>query len=314
VRTFVALGDSTTAGYGDPDPAGGGWRGWAALLAAGLPGGAEKPTASLTSATLASRCGLAALDRSDATGAVAFHNLATSGARAADVARAQLPAALALRPDVAAVLVGVNDTLRGDFDPLGVGSALSRTVGALREAGAVVLTGCLPDPGRMFRLPAPLARPLGRRIAQVNTAVHRVAAGYRSLHLHIPLQAGVYDRRMWSIDRLHPGERGHRMLAGKYYDLLRDAGYPVGTRPSPEPTSPPPTRLAQAWWMLTKGSQWLYARSTDLVPHLAKMAWIEWRSGAPAPLPGPPTCLAVSSPEGGGGPVQAWAPSWSSAM
>ena len=31
---FAALGDSITAGYGDPVP--GGWRGWAALLAEGL--------------------------------------------------------------------------------------------------------------------------------------------------------------------------------------------------------------------------------------------------------------------------------------
>ena len=33
--TFVALGDSATAGFGDPMPEGG-WRGWAALLAEGL--------------------------------------------------------------------------------------------------------------------------------------------------------------------------------------------------------------------------------------------------------------------------------------
>ena len=37
---FVALGDSITAGYGDRMP-GGGWRGWAALLAAGLAPPAE---------------------------------------------------------------------------------------------------------------------------------------------------------------------------------------------------------------------------------------------------------------------------------
>ncbi len=82
---FAALGDSITVGMGDPAP-GGGWRGWATLLAGTLP----QPE---------------------------VHNLATLGALAADVERVQLPAAAAVRPDLASVVVGVNDTLRGDFDP-----------------------------------------------------------------------------------------------------------------------------------------------------------------------------------------------------
>ena len=36
MATFVALGDSITVGIGDPAP-GGGWRGWAALLAGTVP-------------------------------------------------------------------------------------------------------------------------------------------------------------------------------------------------------------------------------------------------------------------------------------
>ncbi len=36
MTTFVALGDSITVGIGDPAP-GGGWRGWAALLAGTVP-------------------------------------------------------------------------------------------------------------------------------------------------------------------------------------------------------------------------------------------------------------------------------------
>ena len=91
---FAALGDSITVGMGDPAPAGG-WRGWAALLAGTLP----QPE---------------------------LHNLATLGARAADVERTQLPAATALRPDVASVVVGINDTLRGDFDPERTGVSVGR--------------------------------------------------------------------------------------------------------------------------------------------------------------------------------------------
>lgn len=246
--TFVALGDSTTAGVGDPMPDGT-WRGWAALLAEGL----------------------------GAPGDVAFHNLARSGALTGDVATEQLPAALARRPQVAALVVGVNDTLRGAFDGADVGRLLDRTVGALTGGGAVVLTACLPDPGRMFRLPGVLARPLGRRIAAVNAAVHRAALRHGALHLHIPELPGAYDAPMWSVDRLHPGERGHRLLAGAAYDTLVAAGMPGRRRPDADPGNPPPGRRARLRWLATRGTRWALARSTDLLPDLARLAVAEWR-------------------------------------
>jgi len=43
---------------------------------------------------------------------------------------------------------GINDTLRGDFDPERTGVAVGGTVAGLRAAGAQVLTMRLPDPGR----------------------------------------------------------------------------------------------------------------------------------------------------------------------
>jgi lysophospholipase L1-like esterase len=245
--TFVALGDSTTAGFGDPLPAGG-WRGWAALLAEGLA----------------------------APGQLSFQNLASSGALAADVAEHQLPAALAHRPDVAVLLVGVNDTLRGAFDIAAIGSALDHTVGTLHRAGAVVLTACLPDPGRMFRLPPALARPLRRRIGAINAVLHAVAGRVSTPHLHIPDLPDAYDRRMWSVDRLHPGERGHRLLAVAAYDTLAAAGLPVHRRPELEPRNPMPTAAAKTLWMATRGTRWLLDRSTDLIPHLLQMAVAEW--------------------------------------
>src|SRR5204863_2766429 len=173
--TFVALGDSITWGMGDPVP--GGWRGWAALLAG-------------------------ALD-------VPLHNLAVPGALTTDVEREQLPRALELRPSLAAVVAGVNDTLRRGFDAGRVGAALAHTVGALSAAGATVLTMRLPDPGRTFGLPGALARPLGRRIRAVNAVADAVAARYGTVHFDAAGHPLAYDRRMWSVGRLHPSERGH---------------------------------------------------------------------------------------------------------
>ena len=241
---FAALGDSITLGMGDPVP-GGGWRGWAALLGGTLP-------------------------------QAEVHNLAISGALAADVERVQLPAAAALRPDLASVVVGINDTLRGDFDPARTGAAIGRTVAGLREAGAQVLTVRLPDPGQMFGLPGALARPLARRMRAINTVVDEVARRHGTLHLDVARDPATYERRYWSVDRLHPNERGHRFIACRFHALLAASGFPVGPGPDPEPSTPPPTRRDEARWMATKGTAWLVRRSRDLVPALAGLAVREW--------------------------------------
>src|SRR5690349_19716250 len=245
---FVALGDSITVGMGDPAP-GGGWRGWAALLAGSLHQGE-------------------------------MHNLATLGAMAPDVERLQLPGALALEPTVASVVVGINDTLRGDFDPERTGLSVDRTVAALRAAGAEVLTVRLPDPGQMFGLPGVLSRPLARRMRAVNAAVDEVARRHGTVHLDAARDPATYERCYWSVDRLHPNERGHRLIACRFHALLAAAGFPVGPGPDPEPSSPPPTRLAEVGWMATKGTAWLVRRSRDLLPALAGLALREWLHGS----------------------------------
>ena len=244
MTTFVAMGDSITVGMGDPTPEGRGWRGFAVLLADTLP----QPD---------------------------LHNLAFLGAQAADVERVQLPAALDLKPDVVTLVVGINDTLRGDFNPERTGASVGRTVAALREAGAQVLTMTLPDPGQMFGLPKALARPLARRMHAVNRAIVAESRRYGALVMDAAADQDTYDRRYWSVDRLHPNERGHRLMACRFHYLLAEAGYPVGPGPDPEPSSAPPTRLAEFAWMATKGTAWVIRRSKDLVPALIYLAVCE---------------------------------------
>jgi hypothetical protein len=174
-------------------------------------------------------------------------------------------------------VVGINDTLRGDFDPERTGTSIGRTVAALRAAGAEVLTIRLPDPGQMFGLPGALARPLARRMRAVNAAVDEVARRYGTVHLDTARDPATYERRYWSVDRLHPNERGHRLIACRFHALLAAAEFPVaGPGPDPEPSSPPPTRLAEVGWMATKGTAWLVRRSRDLVPALVELAVREW--------------------------------------
>ncbi len=164
----------------------------------------------------------------------------------------------------------------GSFDAGRVGAALAHTVGALSAAGATVLTMRLPDPGRMFGLPGALARPLARRIRAVNAVADAVAVRFGTVHFDAAGHRQTYDRRMWSVDRLHPSERGHRLVAHAYAGLL---GVPPHLRPAREPSTPAPTRRAQLGWLATKGTRWVVRRSTDLVPYLVGMAAAEWWYG-----------------------------------
>ncbi|WFB06335.1 SGNH/GDSL hydrolase family protein [Streptomyces sp. LX-29] len=246
---YAALGDSLTEGLGDP-AAGGGWRGWAALLTEGLAG---PPSA------------------------VELVNLSRSGALAADVAGPQLAAARRLRPDLASVVVGGNDTLRAAFDIRRVAESLDRTIGSLRADGSVVLTACLPDPGRILGLPAPLARPLGRRMAAVNTVVHALSAAHGAVHVHVARFPWVADRAVWSVDRLHPSELGHRLLAREFHAALAARGLATGPAPSLTPERPAPSPAASAWWLATRGTRWVLDRCVDLLPGLLSLAVAEAR-------------------------------------
>ncbi|MBP2053614.1 lysophospholipase L1-like esterase [Streptomyces griseochromogenes] len=248
---FVALGDSLTEGVGDP--VGNGWRGWAALLAGGL------------AADVAS---------------VEFTNLAVSGAQTRDVLERQTPAGLALRPDLVAVVIGVNDTLRATFDIHAVAARLDQVCAAFTGQGATVLTACLPDPGAMLRLPAALARPLARRQRAVNEVVHALSDRYGAVHLHASDGEWLTDRALWSADRLHPGERGHRQLAVRFHALLAQAGMATGMPPSAEPEFPAPTRSASLLWLATAGTAWVVRRCRDLLPQLIHLAADEMRHRA----------------------------------
>ncbi|MFI9003488.1 SGNH/GDSL hydrolase family protein [Streptomyces sp. NPDC053541] len=249
---FVALGDSLSEGVGDRLPDGA-WRGWAALLAQGVRPPGEP---------------------------LAFTNLALSGAQSRDVAETQLPAALALRPQLASVVVGVNDTLRRTFDIGLLAGRLDRVCGELAGAGAVLLTACLPDPGRMLGLPGPLARPLARRQRAVNAVVHALSEHYDAVHLHLAAPGWTEDRALWSADRLHPGERGHRAVAAAFHRLLRERGLALGPAPSPEPEQPPPSRTDAVRWLATAGTAWVVRRCGDLLPQLLALAAAELRHSA----------------------------------
>lgn len=240
---LVIMGDSTAVGLGDPLPAGG-WRGFGPLLAAAL-GPAEQ---------------------------VGYLNLSFTGARMACLRHRQLPEALRAQPDVAVLLAGMNDTLRSDFDPAAVRDDLHGTVRALQEAGAMVATARFHEHERVFWLPGPLRRALRHRVGLLNEAITEVVADTGALCLDLHLMDGAYDVAAWSVDRLHPSERGHRMLAAGFAELLTGAGVavanPVDLTCSGGRRQ---TAVHHLVWLVVEGLPWLGRRGRDLLPHAAAL-------------------------------------------
>ncbi|NIH79920.1 SGNH/GDSL hydrolase family protein [Amycolatopsis viridis] len=264
---LAVLGDSTAVGLGDPVP-GGSWRGVGPFVAGAL--------------------GIAPQG---------YLNTSVTGARMRDVRTGQLPAALRHRPDVAVVIAGMNDTLRSDFDPVALACDLSDVVAALRATGAVVVPMRFHDHSRVFRLPGPLRRALTARIGEVNDVVDAVARRHGIACLDLGALPGAYDLASWSVDRLHPSELGHRLLARGVTELVAEAGIAV-----PSPVSlvcsggVAPRTLDHVGWLVVKGIPWLWRRGRDLLPHaaaiVARSAAESWRArrGTPRELaagPGP---------------------------
>ena len=75
------------------------------------------------------------------------------------------------------------------------------------------------------------------------------------------------------MDRLHPGERGHRRVARAFADELARIGFRIDVPPDLDcDENKAPTKWADAVWMVREGVPWLGRRAHDLTPWAAKMA------------------------------------------
>jgi lysophospholipase L1-like esterase len=235
IGTLAVLGDSIAVGVGDP-ALGGGWRGFPPMLA--------------------QACGASLV------------NVSINGARLDCVRRKQLPTALAARPDAAVVMVGMNNTMRSDFDAARLGADLDHVVSELIAAGSLVVTIRYHDHGKVFRLPGPLRRALSQRIGALNAEFDAVAARHGAGVVDLGTLADSHRPEMWSVDRLHPSELGHRMLARAFAGRLAEAGALLPGEVSLECAgSRPISRLDHVAWLVVKGIPWLFRRGGDLVPY-----------------------------------------------
>jgi len=178
---YVAIGDSQTEGLWDGDDA------------TGLTGFADRLAATL--------------DR--LYPGLLYANLAVRGRRVRDVLDDQLPAALAMDPDLVTVCVGMNDVTRpGRHFPRALAD-LDLVYDKLAASGATVVTTTFPDIKRLL----PVGRLLAERVERIN-AVIRAAADRHGFGLvdlyHAP---SMLEPDTWSPDRVHGSTKGHILFA-----------------------------------------------------------------------------------------------------
>ena len=206
----------------------------------------------------------------------------------------QLPAALQAAPDIALLVVGINDTMRSDFSPVRLQLDLDATVGALTATGSLVVTVRFHDHSRVLWLPGPLRRALRMRIAALNEIIDAVVARHGCVDQH--RMVGAYDPAAWHVDRLHPSELGHRLLAAACAAAMAEAGWLVpGHINSHCAGNRPVTTTEHVGWLVVAGIPWLIRRSQDLISSALVALWRGRRGSRLAGVPDPVGELGVQA-------------------
>jgi len=231
--TFVVLGDSAAYGTGDEIKAGQ-FRGWAGFLADAFQEGCD------------------------------YFNYSRPGAKSNEVLAIQLPKALRQNPDICAVIVGGNDLLRNNFDPVLLYNNLRSCCQQLLAMGSEIIMVELHDPNQLLKLPKLMRQVLGRRVNAVNAVYRKVALEFEIVTVKTRAINNVHDRKNWHIDRMHPGPQGHFMLARDIANQLRKRGWAISL--PYQLTLTYRSRSEKITWLLRNATPWFFKRSFDLLP------------------------------------------------
>ena len=227
----VALGDSFTEGLEDLAPEGG-YRGWADRLAETLVAGAPG-------------------------GDLRYANLAVRGKLLPEIVAEQVPAALALQPDLVSLVGGGNDVLRPGSDPDRLADLLEDAVHTVRESGADVLMATGVDP-----VNSPIISLTRSKVAVYNNHIWSIARRQGAHVVDLWGMRELQDRRMWAADRIHLTAEGHQRVAWQAAEVLGAAsGHDWAT---PLPPGPELQRLLavreDAQWVREYVGPWVGRR------------------------------------------------------
>jgi lysophospholipase L1-like esterase len=237
---YVAIGDSSTEGWIDPDERGG-FRGWADRLADHV---------------------------ARAQGELLYANLGIRGKRTRQILDEQLPVALAMHPDLVTVFSGTNDVLTRGFDAAQLGRDVETIHRALIASGATLLTFTLPDLTPLM----PLGRLIASRIRALNTALRSVAQRTGALLVDFAAHPVASDARLWNDDRLHANALGHARIAAALAHALQIPGMDASwSEPLPlaAPRTPGERLLGELRWARLHLVPWMWRHALGGAPPAA---------------------------------------------
>ncbi|MBM9509845.1 SGNH/GDSL hydrolase family protein [Actinacidiphila acididurans] len=186
-RRFAVLGDSIAEGLGEP--------------AEGYP---DQPWTQRVADELA-----------DGRPDFAYHNLGLRDTPSERVRAEQLPRALELRPDLALVACGGFNALHRGYDPQAVRADLLAIAGALREAGAQVITVSMFDGTHNPVLPQEFRELLRPRLLDLAERTREVAARLDTVHVELLGHPATPDADMYAADGRHGTRRSHAIAAAE---------------------------------------------------------------------------------------------------
>ena len=154
-----------------------------------------------------------------------YENLAVDGADSAEVLE-QLPAAIALRPNLVTAICGANDvllTVRPDVE--GYERRFSQILGELRVAlpEAAIVTGTAPESWHFMELRPRTAKRIQEATEALNDATRRIAAEHEVLCLPVAGHPALEDPANYAADGLHASQRGHELIARETGRFLHEA-------------------------------------------------------------------------------------------
>lgn len=200
-----------------------------------------------------------------------FINVAKNGARARDLPKNQLPAALAYKPHITLICIGTNDALRRDFSPTEIRDCLVKTCRPLADLGSLVLFLGLPDPTRTAPGPLVLRQILSDRVIIINEILEEIAKDGLAICVPTWNSKIAHQRHMWHVDRMHPSALGHQLIA----DTVRHHLSLPRRSAKKLPTEVNTSRKFEMKWLITNGTKWFAKRSFDLLPALVWLMTVE---------------------------------------
>lgn len=146
---------------------------------------------------------------------VVLRSFAVGGSMTHDLITEQLPAALEFEPDLVFVSVGANDAIKAV--PLKVFERnLDHLIGALSDAGAVVVQSGVGDLGSIPRLHPPLQNLMSLRALRFDRAHWRVAEKHGATVVDQrsdDREVWYESRELWADDLFHVSAHGHARWA-----------------------------------------------------------------------------------------------------